>query len=94
MPPNFPATKHIPAHCLQRGWSLDKEMEEGNIFLQDFEMLGGVSTVVKDGVPLAVPAAIVLYYLSPSQEFVPIAIQLGQQPGDDCPIWTPGDSGD
>jgi len=92
MPPNFPATKHIPAHCLQRGWSLDKEMEEGNIFLQDFEMLGGVSTVVKDGVPLAVPAAMVLYYLSPSQEFVPIAIQLGQQPGDDCPIWTPGDS--
>ena len=93
MPPNFPASKHIPTFCLQRGWSLEKEIEEGNIYLQDFEMMEGVSTVVKDGVPLAVPAAMVLFYLTPSQELLPIAIQLGQKPGNDCPIWTPADSG-
>lgn len=92
LPPNFPASKHIPTFCLQRGWSLEKEIEEGNIYLQDFEMMEGVSTVVKDGVPLAVPAAMVLFYLTPSQELLPIAIQLGQKPGNDCPIWTPADS--
>ena len=68
-------------------------MEEGTIFLMDFEMLAGVSSVVKDGTRLEVPAAMVLFYLTPSEDFVPIAIQLGQNPGKNCPIWTPGDSG-
>ena len=68
-------------------------MEEGNIFLQDFEMLEGVRSVTKDGGSLAVPAALVLYYLTPSGDLVPLAIQLGQTPGSDCPIWTPADSG-
>jgi arachidonate 5-lipoxygenase len=35
----------------------------------------------------------VLFYLTPSQELLPVAIQLGQKPGNDCPIWTPADSG-
>ena len=93
MPPNFPVIDAIPSHCLQRGWTLEKEMQEGNIYLQDYEMMDGVSTVMKDGVPLAVPSAMVLFYLRPSQDLVPIAIQLGQKPGYDCPIWTPGDTG-
>jgi hypothetical protein len=93
LPPNFPVIDAIPSHCLQRGWTLEKEMQEGNIYLQDYEMLDGVSTVMKDGVPLAVPSAMVLFYLRPSQDLVPIAIQLGQKPGYDCPIWTPGDTG-
>jgi len=92
LPKNFPAASHVPDSSLQRGWSLEKEMEEGNIFLQDFEMLEGVRSVTKDGGSLAVPAALVLYYLTPSGDLVPLAIQLGQTPGSDCPIWTPADS--
>merc|ERR1719474_1168984 len=92
LPKNFPVASHVPDSSLQRGWSLEKEMEEGNIFLQDFEMLEGVRSVTKEGGSLAVPAALVLYYLTPSGDLVPLAIQLGQTPGSDCPIWTPADS--
>jgi len=92
LPPNFPVTEStLPTKCLQRGWSLEREMQEGNIFLQDYEMLDGVSSVMVEGVPLAVPSPLVLFYLRPSQELVPIAIQLGQLPGSDCPIWTLND---
>ena len=56
-------------------------------------MLDGVSSVMVEGVRLAVPSPMVLFYLRPSQELVPIAIQLGQLPGSDCPIWTLNDDG-
>eukprot|EP00092_Neocalanus_flemingeri_P002831 GFUD01003029.1.p1 GENE.GFUD01003029.1~~GFUD01003029.1.p1 ORF type:complete len:775 (-),score=184.02 GFUD01003029.1:82-2406(-) len=94
LPSNFPVTDSILGKSLQRGSSLAEEMTQGNIFLQDFEMLDGVSTVKIDGVPLALPCPMVLYYLRPSDELVPIAIQLGQQPGQEFPIWTPNDNGE
>ena len=64
LPSNFPAAMHIPSKSLQRGWSLEKEMEEGNVYLMDFEMLEDVVSVVKDGTRLEVPAAMVLFYLT------------------------------
>lgn len=42
--------------------------------------------------PRYVADAIVMFYVRHSGDFVPIAIQLGQNPGPETPIWTPNDS--
>lgn len=43
---------------------------------------------------LEVAPAMILLYLNHQDHLVPIAIQLGQHPGPDCPIWTKKDSED
>ena len=61
----------------------------------DFEILDGVSTGTIEDEKLELGAAMALFYHEPeNDDLLPVAIQLGQTPGPDCPIWTPNDTRD
>jgi len=76
---------------MRRGLSLEEEVAGGNIYMVDFKILEGISTGKYNGTQLVVPAAMGLFYQTPD-DLVVLAIQLGQNPGPDCPIWTANDS--
>ena len=92
LPKNFPVNSEIVSNFLERGMSFNKEMDCGYIYLQDFSMLEDIEGAVVNGKKLDVASPLVLYYLKPNDKLVPIAIQLGQKPGEQFPIWTPKDT--
>ena len=91
LPDNFPVTDSHTTGILTRGKGLQEEMDDGNIYIINHEILENISTgnYNEKSIQLAVP--ICLFYVRDDDEFVPIAIQLGQSPGSDFPIWTPKD---
>jgi len=91
IPENFPVKQEQVAGMLRRGLSLEEEVLAGNIYMVDYKLLDGISTGKYDGNQLVVPAAMGLFYQTPD-DLVVLAIQLGQNPGPDCPIWTANDS--
>ncbi|XP_029984476.1 hydroperoxide isomerase ALOXE3-like [Sphaeramia orbicularis] len=92
LPPNFPVTDKMVQPFLEKGSSLQKEMEKGNIFLYDQKMMDGISPRLQDGKPLHVTPCICLLYSNPEKKLMPIAIQLHQQPSETNPIFLPSDS--
>ena len=94
LPPNFPVTDRLIGNLLGRGSLLRDELRSGNIYLQDFSMMQDVPTVELDGTRLHAPSPLVLFYLREDGDLVPLAIQLGQDPGPDFPVWTPNDTPD
>ena len=98
IPEKFPVTDKDVGSLLKRGMSLQEEAAAGNIYMVDFEILKGIPTGWKGlkkgkGARLELAAAMALFYHEPSDDqLLPVAIQLGQAPGPDCPIWTPLDS--
>ena len=94
----FPVTDADVGSLLLRGVSHEEEAAAGNIYIVDFEILEGIPTGWKGGKKgewpkLEMASAMALFYHDPSEDhLLPIAIQLGQTPGLDCPIWTPLDS--
>ncbi|XP_074472225.1 hydroperoxide isomerase ALOXE3-like isoform X1 [Sebastes fasciatus] len=92
LPPNFPVTEEMVKPFLEKGSSLRREMEKGNIFLCDFKRMDGLPTNVHDGEPLHVTAGFCLFYMNPEKKLMPIAIQLNQQPSEQNPIYLPSDS--
>ena len=98
IPENFPVTDQHVSGLLKRNLSLKEEAAEGFIYLVDFKVLDRISTgwdgMKKDvGNRLAMAAAMALFYHEPENDhLVPLAIQLGQKPGPDCPIWTKNDT--
>ncbi|XP_016525016.1 hydroperoxide isomerase ALOXE3-like isoform X1 [Poecilia formosa] len=91
LPPNFPVTDEMVKPFLETGTTLEKEMEEGNIFLCDQKIMDGIPTRQKDGNPLYVAAGLCLFYKNPEGKLLPIAIQLYQQPSEQNPIFLPSD---
>ena len=77
---------------LCRGLSLEEEVAAGNIYMVDYKILEGISTGKYDENQLVVPAAMGLFYQTPDDDLIILAIQLGQNPGPDCPIWTASDT--
>ena len=59
------------------------------MYIVDYKELEGINTT---GESTYTAQPLGLFYVKASGDLVPIAIQLLQQPGDDNPIWTPGDS--
>ena len=98
IPDKFPVTDADVGSLLSRGLSLHEEATAGNIYIVDFHILEGIPTGWKggkkgEGARLELAAAMALFFHQPSDDqLLPIAIQLGQTPGPDCPIWTPLDS--
>ena len=98
IPDKFPVTDADVGSLLLRGLSLEEEAAAGNIYIVDFEILEGIPTGWKggkkgEGPKLEMASAMALFYHEPSGDhLLPIAIQLGQTPGPNCPIWTPLDS--
>ena len=99
LPSNFPVTSSHVKVLLNRGKTLEEEMEDGHIYIINHDILNDIPTgeklygeklKTKDGkIQLAVPLC--LFYVREDNKLVPIAIQLGQNPGPDHPIWTPKD---
>ncbi|XP_029281202.1 hydroperoxide isomerase ALOXE3-like isoform X2 [Cottoperca gobio] len=91
LPTNFPVTEEMVKPFLANGSSLTAEMMKGNIFIVDYKMMEDLPTRVINGKPVAMTAALCLLYLNPEEKLLPIAIQLGQQPSEDTPIFLPTD---
>ncbi|XP_048104797.1 polyunsaturated fatty acid lipoxygenase ALOX15B-like [Alosa alosa] len=90
LPENFLVTEEMVKDSLN-GSNLEHEIEKGNIFLCDYKMLDGlVGNVVHDRQQYHT-APLVLLYCNPQGLMLPIAIQLGQTPGPENPIFLPTD---
>uniref|UniRef100_A0A7N9AW46 Arachidonate 5-lipoxygenase a n=1 Tax=Mastacembelus armatus TaxID=205130 RepID=A0A7N9AW46_9TELE len=93
LPDKFPVTNEMVSVSLERELSLEEEIEAGNIFIADYEMLDGISPNSTDPCTLQYLAApICLLYKNDQNKILPIAIQLAQTPGEDNPIFLPTDS--
>uniref|UniRef100_UPI0037E96B61 hydroperoxide isomerase ALOXE3-like n=1 Tax=Semicossyphus pulcher TaxID=241346 RepID=UPI0037E96B61 len=92
LPTNFPVTDEMVKPFLEKGSSLQKEMQKGKIFLYDQKIMDGIPTRVYKGEPLHVTAGLCLFYLNPENKLMPIAIQLRQQPSEQNSIFLPSDS--
>ncbi|XP_040826441.1 polyunsaturated fatty acid 5-lipoxygenase isoform X5 [Ochotona curzoniae] len=93
LPPKLPVTTEMVECSLERQLSLEQEVQQGNIFIVDFELLDGIDANKTDPCThqfLAAP--ICLLYKNCANKIVPIAIQLNQTPGEDNPIFLPSDA--
>uniref|UniRef100_A0A4W5RRP3 Arachidonate 12-lipoxygenase n=1 Tax=Hucho hucho TaxID=62062 RepID=A0A4W5RRP3_9TELE len=91
LPGNFPVSGEMVQGSLAPRTTLDKELKAGNIYLIDYAIMDGVPTNVIRGKPQYIAAPLCLLYEHPDQGLIPIAIQLGQTPGLDTPIFLPND---
>lgn len=91
LPDKFPVTDEMVAPFLGEGTCLQAELEKGNIYLADYRILEGIPTVELNGHKQHHCAPICLLHFGPDG-MMPIAIQLSQTPGPDCPIFLPNDS--
>ncbi|CAB4015667.1 allene oxide synthase-lipoxygenase -like, partial [Paramuricea clavata] len=89
LPDNFPVKNITVDKLLDRGYNLKTAIKTCLIFLVDYKILEGVATMNKPKDKRYITPAMGLFYLKNNDDMVPIAIQLGQQPGEGNPIWTP-----
>nr|XP_031538254.1 arachidonate 5-lipoxygenase isoform X1 [Vicugna pacos] len=93
LPEKLPVTTEMVECSLERQLTLEQEVEQGNIFIVDFELLDGIDANKTDPCTLQFLAApICLLYKNLANKIVPIAIQLSQVPGDENPIFLPSDA--
>ena len=114
LPSNFPLKEAMVRNILNRGMTLEQEIEAGNIFIIDYQILENISTGKYRDETISLASPICLFYVknnksksdefaeltelfqvkknNQSDELIPLAIQLGQTPGEKCPIWTPNDA--
>ncbi|CAL8295119.1 unnamed protein product [Lota lota] len=90
LPENFPVTDAMV--FLHGGRSLAEEMQRGNIFLCDYQILDGLKANTINGKQQYLMAPLVLLHKTPEDKLMPIAIQLKQEPSKDNPIFVPTDS--
>ncbi|XP_078022370.1 polyunsaturated fatty acid lipoxygenase ALOX15B-like isoform X2 [Epinephelus lanceolatus] len=90
LPDNFPVTDDM---VFPSGhFSLENEMEKGNIFLCDYKRLDGLKANTINGKQQYLMAPLVLLHKTPDDKLMSIAIQLKQTPAEDNPIFLPTDS--
>ncbi|XP_072588156.1 arachidonate 12-lipoxygenase, 12R-type isoform X2 [Vulpes vulpes] len=92
IPDKFPVTNDMVAPFLGEGTCLQAELEKGNIYLADYRILDGIPTIELNGRKQHHCAPLCLLHFGPEGNMMPIAIQLSQTPGPDCPIFLPSDS--
>ncbi|XP_029377755.1 polyunsaturated fatty acid 5-lipoxygenase isoform X4 [Echeneis naucrates] len=92
LPDKFPVTHEMVSVSLERELTLEQEIEAGNIYIADYEILEGITPNCTDPCTLQFLAApICLLYKNAQKKILPIAIQLGQTPGKNTPIFLPTD---
>ena len=101
LPSNFAVRNEHVNGLLTRNVSLDEEIELGNVYIINCKILEGIPTgtypfgrkaqTKTNPTKLELAAAMCLLYHDSNDQLRPIAIQLGQQPGPEFPIWTPND---
>ncbi|MBN3324381.1 LOX5 lipoxygenase, partial [Atractosteus spatula] len=93
LPEKFPVTHEMVELCLERNLTLEEEIKEGNVYIADYEMLEDVTPNSTDPCTIQYLAApICLLYKNSENKVLPIAIQLGQIPGENNPIFLPSDA--
>ncbi|XP_067880074.1 arachidonate 12-lipoxygenase, 12S-type [Heterodontus francisci] len=90
IPKKFPVTNDMVCKSL-RGSTLEEEIKKANIYIVDYKILDGVPANVIKGNQQYIAAPICLLYQDPENRLMPIAIQLGQVPGVNNPIFLPSD---
>ncbi|XP_068183028.1 polyunsaturated fatty acid 5-lipoxygenase [Antennarius striatus] len=92
LPDKFPVTHEMVSVCLERKLTLEQEVEAGNIYIVDYEVLDGISPNDTDPCTAQfLTAPMCLLYKNTEKKVLPIAIQLSQTPGEDNPIFLPTD---
>ncbi|CAH2226065.1 hydroperoxide isomerase ALOXE3-like [Pelobates cultripes] len=91
IPDNFPVTDHMVAGSLGTSTNFQTELQKGNVFLADYKILQGLPINTINGQKQYLAAPLCLLWRSPQDYIIPIAIQLGQTPGKDSPIFLPSD---
>ena len=91
LPKNFPVNDSHVKGLLRDGKNLEDEMTEGRIYIVDYQILEKISTGEENGKKIQLAIPFCLFYVNDEDKFVPIAIQLGRNPGFDFPIWSPRD---
>ncbi|XP_048472315.1 polyunsaturated fatty acid 5-lipoxygenase isoform X1 [Rhincodon typus] len=92
LPEKFPVTNEMVQICLERQLTLEEEVEKGNIYLADYELMDGIPANCTDPCTIQyLTAPLCLLYNNSQNKLVPIAIQLKQEPGPDNPIFLPTD---
>ncbi|XP_023599719.1 arachidonate 12-lipoxygenase, 12R-type [Myotis lucifugus] len=91
IPDKFPVTDDMVAPFLGEGTCLQAELEKGNIYLADYRILEGIPTVELNGQKQHQCAPLCLLHFNAEGNLMPIAIQLSQTPGPNCPIFLPND---
>ncbi|XP_038599732.1 polyunsaturated fatty acid 5-lipoxygenase isoform X2 [Tachyglossus aculeatus] len=77
LPDKLPVTTQMVECSLERNLTLEEEIEQGNIFIVDFELLDGIDANKTDPCTLQYLAApICLLYKNLENKIIPIAIQL------------------
>ncbi|KAM9364331.1 polyunsaturated fatty acid 5-lipoxygenase-like [Pholidichthys leucotaenia] len=94
LPTKFPVTNEMVSGSLERAMTLEEEIKAGNIYIVDYEVLEGIPPNATDpSTQQYLAAPIGLLYKNTLNNIQPIAIQLGQTPGKDNPIFLPTDDG-
>ncbi|KAJ8282019.1 hypothetical protein COCON_G00045380 [Conger conger] len=91
LPENFPVTADMVQSALGEHTSLDQEIKAGNVYLVDHAILVGIPPNVIEEKTQHLAAPLCLLYDHPERGLIPLAIQLGQTPGADTPIFLPSD---
>nr|XP_055054319.1 polyunsaturated fatty acid 5-lipoxygenase-like [Misgurnus anguillicaudatus] len=94
LPNKFPVTHEMVKGSLQRGLTLQEEIEKGNIYIADYEILEGLPANRVKKTQFFLTAPICLLYNNKQDQIVPIAIQLSQTTGETSPIFLPDDKDD
>ncbi|KAK3703195.1 hypothetical protein QZH41_004962 [Actinostola sp. cb2023] len=93
LPETFPVSQALVGNCLDRGLTLEEEIEAGRIYIVDYSLLEGIQRYGHGTDKVRhVTEPLVLLYVNSKDDLVPIAIQLYQKHSDENPIWTPNDN--
>ncbi|XP_050770502.1 hydroperoxide isomerase ALOXE3-like [Gymnogyps californianus] len=92
LPAKFPVTPEMVAGSLGGGTNLGKEMQEGRIFIVDYEVLEGIPASIIHGRQQHMAAPLCLLHQGADGRLRPVAIQLSQTPGPTSPIFLPSDA--
>ncbi|XP_062453619.1 hydroperoxide isomerase ALOXE3-like [Rhea pennata] len=91
LPDKFPVRQEMVASFLGADTNLRKEMQEGHIFIADYEILEDIPTGTIHGQQQYSAAPLCLLHQDSAGLLHPIAIQLSQTPGPKSPIFLPSD---